>query len=98
MIRIGLAICAAAGVLALGACADDEYYHQGGGGYAYNDRPDVWYDGYYGDYVGGYWGPDTAFYYQDRDGRFLRDDGLHFRRDRFEGARGMRAGRPPNLP
>ena len=86
-----LAVCGAVAVLGLSACA--EGYH--GADYAYNGAPDVWYDGYYGDYTTGYWGPDTAFYYQDRDGHFMRDSGNHFRHDRFEGGRGMRAGRPP---
>jgi hypothetical protein len=48
---------------------------------------DVYYDGFYGPYPGGYWGDDGYFYYSDDHGGYLRDDGHHFRHERFEGAR-----------
>jgi hypothetical protein len=88
----GVAACAVAASMALAACA------AGGGGYAGGFGPapgyDVWYDGYYGDIDGGYWGPD-AFYYHGPDGRFIRDGGNHFHHQSFSGGRGMRSGRPP---
>jgi hypothetical protein len=89
-----LAVCSALAALALSACA-----HGGGGvyaaGYGHDAPYDVWYDGFYGDIPGGYWGPDGAFYYQDHDGNFARDGGGHFRHGQFGGARGMHAGAPP---
>ncbi len=66
-----------------------------GGGYGYRQAglggPDVWYDGAYGPYTEGYWGPDSAFYYRGGDGGFVRDEGGHFRHDRFEHANGFRS-------
>jgi hypothetical protein len=67
-----------------------------GGGYGYreaafNGPDDVWYDGSYGAYSDGYWGPDAAFYYRGGDGAFIRDTGGHFRHERFSGARGYHA-------
>ena len=67
-----------------------------GGGYGYRGAgfggpDDVWYDGAYGAYTDGYWGSDAAFYYRGGDGRFIRDEGGHFRHQRFGQARGYHA-------
>jgi hypothetical protein len=87
-----LIAAALGGMLILPACADygsGAYYGAGYGG------ADVYYDGYYGPYTDGYWGPDAFFYYRGNDGRFIRDESRHFRREQFERARGYRA-RPYN--
>jgi hypothetical protein len=73
-------------LIGLSACADDYGYY--GAGYG---TPDVYYDNYYGPYTDGYWGPDNFFYYRGGDGRYLRDEGRHFRHERFERARGFHA-------
>jgi hypothetical protein len=61
-----------------------------GGGYGYYGASvgpgDVYYDGFYGDYTDGYWGPDRNFYYRGGDGRFQRDENRHFQRRMFSGA------------
>jgi len=75
-----LIAAALGGMLILPACADTGYY---GAGYG---RADVYYDNYYGPYTDGYWGPDAYFYYRSGDGRFLRDEGRHFRREMWGGA------------
>lgn len=73
------AFAAAAAALILAACAAP--YHHGGPAYA---EYDVYYDGYYGAYSGGYWGPDGYFYFSNGRGDYRRDDGRHFRHERFE--------------
>lgn len=89
----GLALCAAAAALALSACeTSGERY---AGGYGSAAHYDVWYDGYYGNINGGYWGSDAAYYYPGSDGRYIRDSGNHFRHDGFEGGHGMHAGQNP---
>lgn len=65
------------------------YYNRPGYGYGY----DSYYDGYYGPYYGGYWGASGDFYYYDSDRRWHRDNNHHFRHERFEGARSVRADR-----
>lgn len=65
-------------------CETDEYAAD-----HYGPAPDVYYDGFYGDYPGGYWGDDGYFYYSDRRGGFDRDDGHHFHRRAFRGGRGF---------
>ena len=81
-----LAAGALTALIALSAC---------GGGYGYRGAAvgpgDVYYDGYYGAYTDGYWGPDQNFYYRSGDGRFIRDDSQHFRRERFGAARAYHA-------
>lgn len=74
---------------ALSACATDGYYGGGGLGVAY-------YDNAYGPYYDGYWQRDRYYYRTHRHGRYLRDDGHHFLRDRAEGFREYRGrrGRP----
>ena len=76
-----LAAGALSALITLSAC---------GGGYGYYGASvgpgDVYYDGFYGDYTDGYWGPDQNFYYRGGDGRFLRDESHHFRRENFSGA------------
>ena len=52
---------------------------------------DGYYDGYYGPYPGGYWGTDGFFYYSDGHGGHLRDNGNHFRHERFEHGQGFHA-------
>ena len=80
-----LAACALSAMIGLSAC---------GGGYGYHGAevgpPDVYYDGFYGDYNDGYWA-DDGFYYRDRGGHFQRGDGAHFQRNMFNGARGYHA-------
>lgn len=73
------------------------YYHRYyGRDYDYDGYyPSAYYDGYYGPYYGGYWGGDNCFYYQGRDHQYFRDEGQHFRRDAFYGARYVQAGAPP---
>jgi len=80
--RLTIAILSATAALTLGACADN---YGGGGGYASSD---VWYDNFYGPYSAGYWDGDV-FVFRDRDGHFTRDDGRHFRHERFASARGF---------
>lgn len=68
----------------LGACADDTYYHHGGGAsLAYYDG---FYDDYYGPIYGGYWGGDVYYYQSRNGGPYLRDEGRHFRHENFENA------------
>ena len=89
MKRLAIAIISAAAALTVGACADNY-----GGGYA-SGPMDVYYDGFYGPYTAGYWdGP--AFFFRSRDGHFTRDDGRHFRHERFARARGFRSMQKPN--
>lgn len=66
-------------VLMLSGCAGDGFF--GGYGSYY----DGYYDGYYGPYGGGYWANDGFFYYIDRQRNYHRDDGRHFRHERFTG-------------
>lgn len=84
-----LIAAALGGMLVLPACADTGYYGAGyGGGYR---AADVYYDGFYGPYTDGYWGPDAFFYYRGADGRFIRDQDRHFRRQMFGGAHRFQA-------
>jgi hypothetical protein len=85
-----LIAAALGGMLILPACAEGPYYGAGYGG------ADVYYDGYYGPYTEGYWGPDAFFYYRGGDGSFIRDENHHFRREMFGGAHGYHARRAPN--
>jgi hypothetical protein len=88
-----LIAAALGGMMILPACADTGYYGASyGGGYRAGD---VYYDGYYGAYTDGYWGPDAYFYYRGGDGRFLRDDSRHFRREMWGNAHRFNA-RPYN--
>ena len=80
-----LLAAALGGMLILPACADSGYYGASVG------PSEVYYDGYYGAYTDGYWGPDQFFYYRGGDGRFLRDESRHFRRERFGEARMYRS-------
>lgn len=82
-------LCAAAALCLLAACAEDGRYvvHAR---YHYSGPP-IFYDDFYGPYVGGYWGPDNVFIFKDKDGREHRDDGGHFR---TEDAPGFHAVRP----
>ena len=93
--KTALVICAAAEGLALAACETSGEHHYANG-YGSNGRYDVWYDGFYGSVNGGYWGPDSAYYYPGADGHYVRDSGNHFRREGFDGGRGMYAGHQPN--
>jgi hypothetical protein len=85
-----LIAAAIGGMLILPACASEGAYYGAG----YGDA-DVYYDNFYGPYTDGYWGPDSYFYYRGGDGRFLRDDSHHFRRQMFGSARRFHA-RPFN--
>ena len=73
-----LLIAASAAALLTAGCAVHDRYGAGYGNY------DGYYDGFYGPYAGGYWGNDGLFYYSDGHGGHLRDDGHHFRHERFE--------------
>ena len=80
---------AATAIILLTGCASG-----GGAGGAYvagNGGYDVWYDGFYGPYPGGYWDGDGFLYYSDRDRGYHRDDGNHFRHDQFDGGNGFRS-------
>ena len=92
-LKTGLVICTAAAALALSACYSGgrEY----GSGYGPSDHYDTWYDGYYVNVNGGYWGSDSAYYYPGPDGHFMRDSGNHFRHQGFDGGNGMHSGHPP---
>jgi len=93
MLKMMLFASGAAAVMLLSACEtyDDGYGYSGHRYYSDVSSPyDVWYDGYYGPYLGGYWGTDGVFFYSDRTGNWLRDDAGHFRHDRWAGARGFR--------
>jgi hypothetical protein len=96
MKRLALLLGAGAAAILLSACAED-YPHGYGGGYGYDQGGpmDVWYDGYYGPYDGGYWDGE-AFYYHDRTRGFMRDDGGHFHHQRFEGGHGFRSVQRPH--
>jgi len=89
MRKILLAAAAFGALTALTAC---------GGGYGYRQAAvvgvagdGVYYDDFYGPYAEGYWGPDQYFYYRGGDGRFIRDDARHFRRESFGSAHMVRA-------
>ena len=81
MTKIKALICAAAGLLLLGACTTSDGYY---------GRPHssvtLYYDGYYGPYGGGYWARDGYFYYLNRHHRYVRDTHRHFRRHDFDGS------------
>ena len=52
---------------------------------------DAYYDGFYGAFDDGYWGPDGGFYYRRGvDHVYVRDYGNHFRRGPVGGYRGVR--------
>lgn len=78
-----LTAAALSALVALSAC---------GGSYGYRGASvavagdGVYYDDFYGPYAEGYWGPDQAFYYRNGEGRFMRDDAHHFRRENFSGS------------
>jgi len=95
MRRLTSLICgigaATLGAMTLGACADN----YGGGEYASAGPMDVYYDGFYGPYPGGYWDGDV-FLFRDHDGHFRRDEARHFRHDQFASARGFHAMRAPS--
>jgi hypothetical protein len=85
---------AAAGLMVVG-CASD--YGHGRGRYVgaevgYNSYgpSDVWYDNYYGPYSDGYW-QGSVFFYSDGHGHYNRDDGGHFRHERYDGSHQYRA-------
>lgn len=64
----------------------DRYDRYGDSGYDDNYY-DGYYDGYYGPFIGGYWASDNYFYYWGPNQRYHRDDGRHFRREHFQGAK-----------
>ena len=68
-------------LLALGGCASSYY---GPGPEAINGAPvyDAYYDGGYGAFYDGYWGPGGVYYYsRGEHGRYFADRGGHFRHD-----------------
>ena len=86
----------AVGALALVALSGCYYYGDGyydRYGYGRPGYYDSYYDGYYGPYYGGYWGTEGDFYYYDSDRRWHRDTAHHFRHERFDGGRSVRADR-----
>lgn len=92
LILAGMALATA---VPLAGCVDDygygygysrpySYSHYYPGGYG-------WYDGYYGSVYDGYWGNGGTYYYRmDRDDRWRRDDGRHFRYGRDNPGNGWR--------
>ena len=90
MKRTALVAGALGAVTLLAACGGGYGYH----GAAYAGEADVYYDGFYGDYTDGYWAPE-GFYYRGGDGRFIHDEGNHFRHERFNGGRGFHSGHAP---
>ena len=92
MKKLMILTCAAAAALLVSGCADDYGYRYGYGygGYAVIEPYDVWYDGFYGPYVGGYWDRDI-FIYRSPSGGFVRDDAGHFRHERFARAHRFRS-------
>ena len=85
MRAISTLLCASAAILMLSGCVEGGLF----------DNYDGYYDGYYGPYGGGYWASDGFFYYGDGQHGFHRDDGGHFRHERFSGGtpfRGERRG------
>jgi len=87
-------LCGGAAIALLSGCVASRGYGDQRapyGGY-YNDAySDGYYDGYYGPYSGGYWSSDGYFYYLDQSRNYRRDDGRHFRHDRFRGSNPIRA-------
>ncbi len=73
-------LVAVATMATLAACSGPRHGYPGGADF------DVYYDGQYGAYSGGYWGDDGYFRYSDGHGNYLRDNDNHFRRDRFDNA------------
>ena len=97
-----LVLAAAAGALSLGACATNGGYAGGGygydyasGAYDYAGPADVWYDGYYGPYVDGYWASGGQFFYKDSRGGYHRDSSRHFQNHEFSGGQHLMAGHRP---
>src|SRR5262245_50147811 len=88
----------AAAIVTLSACAD-EYYDDGYSPhrayYSAYDPYDVWYDGYYGPYVSGYWGSGGIYFYSDTAGVWHGDRDGHFRHESWVGARGFHSMRRP---
>jgi hypothetical protein len=86
---------AAAAGLMIAGCADEGYYGGGYGavgyGYDYAGPSEVWYDGYYGPYVDGYWDTGGVFFYRDNGGAYHRDTGGHFRNRSFQGSQRYRS-------
>lgn len=80
--------CMGTVALLLCACVDEERHHGYAGGYGYDGSMDVWYDGFYGPYPGGYWDGDV-FVYHDRARGEIRDGAHHFRHGNFGGAQGF---------
>jgi len=101
MKNLAMAIGLSAGLLSLGACADN-YSDRAAGFYghpaAYESGPAaVGYDGYYDDYYGafydGYWAGDGGFYYTDAPGHpYRRDTAGHFRHDSAGGFHAVHGG------
>jgi hypothetical protein len=86
------------GVLMLSSCAAYD-------GYFYGGTYDGYYDNFYGPYISGYWASDGLFWYRGGDHIYHRDDGSHFRRQRFTGGVQIRGERgwtrnhpPPGAP
>ena len=75
MKRTALVAIAAAGLLT--ACAEN-VLDEPPSAYADVDY-DGWYDGSYGPFLGGFWGPHDRFYYDDGHHRFHPDKAGHFR-------------------
>ncbi len=89
MKRSAMVIGALGALTMLAACGGGYYREAGVGG------PDVYYDGFYGDYSDGYWGEGDSFFYRGGDSSYVRDDAHHFRHGNFHGAHGFHAGHAP---
>ncbi len=84
-------LCSGAAILLLSGCVADRGYGHNGTPYDNGAYLGGYYDGYYGAYSGGYWSQDGYFYYMDKSHKYHRDDGRHFRRDRFQGGNPIKA-------
>lgn len=84
------AILSAVVLIALCGCAGDGYGYRGG---FYGGGDIAYYDNSYGAFYDGYWDGDAYYYRPNRHGRYIRDDGHHFRRDRADGFREYRGTR-----
>ncbi len=73
------AFASIAALAALTACTGP-YHHR----YDREAAFDVYYDGYYGPYAGGYWADDGYFRFSDGHGGYRRDNERHFHRERFD--------------
>lgn len=92
MRRTALAFLSLLAVAGTAGCAAG--YHHGRD--TYGPEADVYYDGFYGPYPGGYWGDGGVFFYSDGHGGYRRDGDGHFRARAFEHGEHFRSGPMPH--